>query len=152
MGGNSPFPPLAGEGQDGGNNRMNTINARNLRKNMTDAERALWRHLRLRQIEGHKFHRQQVLGPYIVDFACLDRKLIIEVDGGQHGEQATRDDGRAAWLEARGFRVLRFWNHEVIEDIEAVKAVIARALRPHPNPPQLRGEGGQSPSAFTAGG
>jgi very-short-patch-repair endonuclease len=82
----------------------------------------------MRQLEGHKFRRQQLLGAYIVDLVCLERKLIIEVDGGQHGEQVVSDAERTAWLEAQGFRVLRFWNHDVLRDIEVVKEVIRGAL------------------------
>ncbi len=107
---------------------MNTTKARELMKNPTEAERMLWNHLRLRQFGGHKFRRQQPLGPYIVDFVCLEKKLIVEVDGGQHSEQVAYDKERSAWLEAQGFRVLRFWNHEVLKEIEVVKEVIAEAL------------------------
>ncbi len=107
---------------------MSRERARALRNNPTEAERALWKHLRLRQLEGQKFRRQQPLDPYIVDFACLEKKLIVELDGGQHAEQVASDAERTAWLEAQGFRVLRFWNHDVMKDIEAVKEVIRRAL------------------------
>ncbi len=107
---------------------MSTQRARALRKNPTEAERALWKHLRMRQLEGHKFRRQQPLGRYIVDFVCLEKKLIVEVDGGQHSELVVSDSTRTAWLEAQGFRVLRFWNHDVLRDIEVVKEVIRGAL------------------------
>ena len=102
--------------------------ARTLRRNPTEAERALWRHLRLRQLDGYKFRRQQPLGPYILDFICLEKRLIVELDGGQHAEQVVADAERTAWLEGQGFRVLRFWNHDVLKDIQAVKEVIGRAL------------------------
>ena len=102
--------------------------ARELRRNPTEAERRLWKHLRLRQIGGYKFRRQQSLGPYIVDFVCLGKRVVVEVDGGQHSEQIAYDTERSAWLEAQGFRVLRFWNHEVLKEIEVVKEVIAEAL------------------------
>ena len=105
---------------------MNRSKARTLRKDPTDAERQLWQHLRLRQIAGNKFRRQQPLGPYIADFACLEKRLIVEVDGGQHSEQAMYDARRSRWLEKQGFHVLRFWDHEVLRDIESVKQVIAR--------------------------
>ncbi|MGH7889684.1 MAG: endonuclease domain-containing protein [Thermodesulfobacteriota bacterium] len=107
---------------------MSTTKARELRKNPTDAERKLWRYLR--QVCGYKFRRQQPLGPYIVDFICLEKKVIVEVDGGQHNEQVAYayDGERSAWLEAQGFRVLRFWNHEVLKEIEVIKEVIAEAL------------------------
>ena len=102
--------------------------ARSLRKNPTEAERRLWRYLRLRQLGGWKFRRQQPLGPYIVDFVCLEKRLIIEVDGGQHAAQVKNDAQRAAWLEAEGFRLLRFWNTEVLRDTNAVQETIRAAL------------------------
>lgn len=107
---------------------MSSEHARALRRNPTGAERALWKHLRMRQLDGFKFRRQQPLGPYVVDFVCLERRLIVELDGGQHAEQADSDAERTAWLEAHGFRVLRFWNHDVLKDIEAVKEVIRGVL------------------------
>src|SRR5262249_49556234 len=121
---------------------MSTTQARKLRNNPTDAELALWRQLRLRQFGGYKFRRQQSLGPYIVDFVCLEKRLVVEVDGGQHNEHAVYDAKRSAWLEAQGFHVLRFWNHEVLQQIEAVKETIARALGcfgPLLNPPPQGG-------------
>jgi very-short-patch-repair endonuclease len=104
--------------------------AKLLRKNMTDAERLLWRHLRSRQLSGQKFRRQQPLGRFIVDFVCLEKRLVIELDGGQHAEpgQAAYDAERTAWLEENGFRVLRFWDHEVLKNINAVKEMIAQAV------------------------
>ena len=121
---------------------MKTTKARELRKNPTEAERRLWQHLRLRQFDGYKFRRQQPLGPYIVDFICLEKKIVIEVDGGQHSTQVQYDNERTAWLAAHGFRVLRFWNNEVLSEIEKVKEVIWEALmksHPHLNPPPSRG-------------
>lgn len=121
---------------------MKTAKARELRKNPTEAERRLWQHLRLRQFEGYKFRRQQPLGPYIVDFVCLEKKIVIEVDGGQHSTQVQYDNERTVWLAAQGFRVLRFWNNEVLGEIEMVKEVIWKTLtQPHPhlNPPPSRG-------------
>jgi very-short-patch-repair endonuclease len=82
--------------------------ARALRKNPTEVERLLWRHLRFWQLDGYKFRRQQPLGSYIVDFACLEKRLVIELDGGQHTEQADYDSARDAWLRAEGFLILRF--------------------------------------------
>ena len=108
---------------------MNRSRAKWLRKNATDAERMLWQHLRLRQFAGYKFRRQQPLGNYIVDFVCLQKRLVIEVDGGQHNTQAAYDEQRTAWIEEQGFRVLRFWDDEVMKNIESVKEVIWRALR-----------------------
>jgi len=118
------LPPNAVEGQDGGNIHR----ARELRKRLTDAEKKLWSHIRLRQITGHKFRRQQLIGKYIVDFACFEKKLVVEVDGGQHSLQSSSDKERTAWLESQGYKVLRFWNNEVLKEIEVVLDVIARAL------------------------
>jgi very-short-patch-repair endonuclease len=98
--------------------------ARALRKNLTNAERALWNTLSRRQIAGAKFRRQQVLGSYIVDFVCFEKRLIVEVDGGQHADQLTYDVARTAWLETQGYRVLRFWNNEVLGNIAGVTQVI----------------------------
>lgn len=108
--------------------------ARGLRKVLTDAERLLWSQQRRRRILGYKFKRQLVLGPYIVDFACLERKLVLELDGGQHLEQREYDLRRSQWLKERGFRVLRFWNHQVFQELEAVVRVIQNALDFPPSP------------------
>ncbi len=105
-----------------------TARAKHLRRNATDAEQKLWRHVRNRRLGGHRFRRQQPLGPYIVDFVCLDKKLIVEVDGGQHAERVGRDEKRTAWLESQGFRVLRFWNNQVLTEIEEVAQTIMMAL------------------------
>ena len=86
--------------------------ARRLRRNPTDAEKRLWSKLRHKQLSGHRFRRQVPIGPYIVDFACLGARLIVEVDGGQHANQIERDNARTAWLGGQGFRVLRFWNND----------------------------------------
>src|SRR3990172_5649640 len=125
---------------------MDKINARKLRKNMTEDERTLWKHLRLRQLGGYKFRRQQPIGKYIVDFVCLEKRLIIEIDGGQHSKQVAYDLERSSWLEAQGFRMLRFWNNQVLQETEAVREVIAEALgcyshTPPPFPSPSRGEG-----------
>ena len=106
---------------------MNRTKARELRKNSTEAERTLWKHLRLGQLGGHKFRRQQTLGSYIVDFVCLEKRLVIEVDRGQHSERVACDTERSAWLESQGFRVLRLWDNEVLKEVEIVKEVIAEA-------------------------
>jgi very-short-patch-repair endonuclease len=95
---------------------------------MTEAERALWRRLRKRQLKGCLFRRQFALGRYIVDFVCLQQRLIIEIDGGQHNDQQTYDAKRTTWLEAQGYRVLRFWNNDVLERIDAVVEIIAAAI------------------------
>jgi very-short-patch-repair endonuclease len=102
-------------------------NARDLRRNPTEAERTLWRHLRQRHVAGRKFRRQHPIGRYVLDFVCLETKLVIELDGGQHADREAEDRGRTAWLEARGFRVLRFWNTEVFENLEGVLAAILDA-------------------------
>lgn len=110
--------------------------ARNLRQLATDAEHRLWQRLRNRQVCGAKFRRQHPVPPYIVDFVCLEKKLVIETDGGQHIEQQTYDEKRTTFLEARGFQVLRFWNNEILTQTEDVLDVIFRALNetPHPDP------------------
>ena len=112
-------------------------NARRLRKTQTDAERCLWRLLRNRSIAGCKFRRQHPVGPYICDFVSIDRQLVIEVDGGQHALQVEKDDARSAYLESKGYTVMRFWNHEVLTETEAVLERIfnvASSDTPHPVP------------------
>src|SRR5207302_1132207 len=108
--------------------RLAIEQARELRRDMTNAERKLWLRLRRKRLDGHRFRRQVPLGPFIVDFACLAARLVIEVDGGQHAEQVERDTARNAWLESRGFRVLRFWNFQVLQETESVMAAIWMAL------------------------
>ena len=123
--------------------------ARRLRKNMTDAERALWRYLRMRQLDGHKFRRQVPIGPYIADFVCLKAMLVIEVDGGQHADAVTYDSRRDDFMRGQGYRILRFWNNEVLANIEGVWDVIAAEINnppscggtPHPNLPPQGGKG-----------
>ena len=102
---------------------------------MTDAERSLWQHLRGRQVAGLKFRRQHSVGRYIVDFACLEAALIIEVDGGQHADQRGHDQERTAWLEERGYRVLRFWNDEVLANAAGVMEAIWQEVRQRARPP-----------------
>ncbi len=140
---------------------MNTTNrdrARELRKNLTDTERLLWAALRGRRFAGFKFRRQMPLGSYIVDFVCLDRRLVIELDGGQHTQQADYDQRRTDWLRSQGFRVIRFWNHEVLQDWETVAEVIWRELQTPltPDPSPARGEGRVTDTCasdhFAAGG
>lgn len=101
---------------------------RHLRKSMTDAERRLWQALRNRQLGGHKFRRQHPLPPYVADFACVERGLIVEVDGGQHSERVEADAARTRALQARGFRVIRVWNNEVMANFQGVLATILAAL------------------------
>ena len=95
---------------------------------MTEAERRLWSRLRRRKVEGHYFRRQVPLGPFVLDFACMQAKLVIEVDGGQHATQESSDRSRESWLAGRGYRVVRFWNHDVLRDTDAVIVEIARQL------------------------
>jgi len=106
--------------------------ARALRKNLTEAEKVLWNHLRFWQVDGYKFRRQQPLGNYIVDFVCLEKRLIIEIDGGQHAEQSSYDAERDAWLRGQGFSVLRFWNNDVLQNISGVKDAILSKLESTP--------------------
>lgn len=109
--------------------RKPSPHARPLRRAMTDAEKTLWEALRNRQLDGRKFRRQMTIGPYIADFACIAARLIIELDGGQHTTSAT-DTRRTARLEAQGWHVLRYWNHDVLENLEGVLAAITAALSP----------------------
>lgn len=119
------------------------VRARELRLNSTDAERRLWRHLRNHQVNGWQFRRQHPVPPYFADFACVEARLIVEADGGQHADNDA-DLKRTAYLEKRGWRVLRFWNNEILESTDHVIETIAAALGPHPNPPPLRGRGGKA--------
>lgn len=128
------------------------INARDLRENSTEMEKKIWTQLRGRRFEGYKFRRQHDIGKYIVDFVCLEHKLIIELDGGQHNEQAQKsyDDERTKYLEKNGYKVLRFWNNEVNSNFEGVLETIYNGLHdleskgsltPHPDPLPKGGEG-----------
>ena len=114
-------------------------NSRSLRREMTDAEKLLWRQLRMKQFEGHKFRRQHPLGNYIVDFVCLEAALILEVDGGQHAENANNDAIRTQWLQEKGFHVMRFWNNEVLNNIEGVKLAVWNYLSKLQPPSQPSG-------------
>ena len=116
-------------------------NAKALRSNQTDAEQRLWYHLRAHRFMGLKFKRQKPLGRYIVDFVCLERRLIIELDGGQHAEQAAYDRHRDAWLRNQGYTVLRFWNNEVMQQLEGVLEQIRGTLSLSPAPLPQAGEG-----------
>jgi very-short-patch-repair endonuclease len=95
-------------------------NAKQLRIRQTEAEQRLWHHLRGGRFLGHKFKRQKPVGPYIADFVCLSEMLLVEVDGGQHNAEQAADSTRDRWFISRGFTVLRFWNHEVLQQTEAV--------------------------------
>lgn len=130
--------------------------ARHLRRTLTDAERRLWYHLRDRRLDGWKFRRQLPIGPFVADFACLEAGMVVEVDGGQHGDGA--DAARDAFLRRHGFAVLRFWNNDVLTRTQVVLATIHAALstHPHPGPLPQAGEGEQrqrlEPDLFPHGG
>lgn len=109
--------------------------ARRLRRDQTDAEALLWSRLRDRRLDGWKFRRQAPVDRYIVDFLCVDAKLVIELDGGQH--TATTDEARTRVIEACGYLVIRFWNNDVLTNMDGVLLTIVDAMRagtPHPNP------------------
>ena len=109
--------------------------ARALRREQTDAERMLWSHLRDRQLLGAKFRRQHPIGPYIVDVCCPERRLVVEVDGSHHAQRIESDRQRTDFLVRQGYRVLRFWDHDVLVNTEVVLEEIARAVAdPHPSP------------------
>ena len=104
-------------------------NARRLRREQTDPEGILWHHLRARQMRGAKFRRQFPIGPYFADFCSTERRLIIELDGAQHVERSREDEVRTSFLESEGYRVLRFWNSQVLESVEEVLGAIDELLR-----------------------
>ncbi len=139
--------PLQGEGWGEGEHPRNlalTDNAQSLRKRMTEVEKTLWYYLRDRRFEGLKFRRQYPLGKFIVDFICVEKKLIIELDGGQHAINANRDLMRDIWLGEQGYHVVRFWNNEVIENLNGVLETLHSYLNnPHPNPLPNREKGKQ---------
>jgi very-short-patch-repair endonuclease len=118
---------------------MASQTARSLRAHQTEVEKRLWSRLRDRGLFGLKFRRQVPLGPFVADFVCAEGALVIELDGGQHESSQGKDDRRTAWLESRGWRVVRFWNNEVNENIDGVLQMIASACgidvdHPHPDP------------------
>jgi very-short-patch-repair endonuclease len=120
--------------------------AKRLRRTLTEAELRLWQILRSRQFKGAKFRRQQPIGPFIVDFVCHQHRLIIEADGGQH--DVAKDSPRTAFLANAGYRVVRFWNNDIMTNIDGVAQLIASELAtPHPaqaapeSPSPSRGEG-----------
>ncbi len=117
-------------------------NARILRSHQTEAEQRLRYHLRAHRFMGLKFKRQKPIGCYIVDFVCVERRLIIEIDGGQHAEQAEYDQHRDTWLRSQGYTVLRFWNNEIMQQLGAVleQIRITSTLSPGPSPTSGRGE------------
>lgn len=122
-----PSPRKRGEGLG---ERGMLRNAKALRSNQTEAEQRLWYHLRAHRFMGLKFKRQKPIGRYIVDFVCLERRLIIELDGGQHTGQSVQDQRRDAWLRSRGYTVLRFWNNDVMQQMEGVLEQIRLSLSP----------------------
>ena len=131
------------------------VRARSLRKLPTDAEALLWFYLRDRRMADYKFRRQRPIGPYFADFACLEARLIVELDGGQHVEAAAYDADRTRFLEQQGFRVLRFWNNEVLMQTDAVRERILQALlggSPHPSPLPQAGEGARQGAALRVDG
>jgi very-short-patch-repair endonuclease len=127
--------------------RPTSPHASRFRREATDCEQRLWQLLRNRGLEGFKFRRQATVGPYVVDFLCAQHRLIVEIDGGQHNEDADRI--RTRFLQMEGYAILRFWNHEVIENIEGVIEAIRIRLNaarmapdsPSPNPLPHAGEG-----------
>lgn len=118
--------------------------ARQLRDDQTLSEKRLWARLRARRLGGWKWKRQVPRGRYIVDFICAEAKLIVELDGGQHDERRAYDADRTAWLGTQGYRVIRFWNSAIVENIDGVTDAILAACggeAPHPASPRERGEG-----------
>ncbi|WP_166209535.1 endonuclease domain-containing protein [Cognatiluteimonas telluris] len=118
--------------------------ARQLRRRQTDAERKLWHQLRNGALMGCKFRRQHPVGPYIVDFICVEASLVIELDGSQH-QGCGADAARTSFLEREGYRVLRFWNNDALMQTDSVLAIVYDVLfattGPHPNPSPARGSG-----------
>ena len=126
-------------------------NAKTLRTNQTEAEQRLWYHLRAHRFMDLKFKRQKPMGRYIVDFVCVERRLIIELDGGQHAEQVVYDQHRDAWLRSQGYTVLRFWNNEVMQQLEGVLEQIRLTLTLSPSPSPERSPSPQSSPASGRG-
>ena len=114
---------------------------------MTDAERRIWAILRAQQIEGHRFRRQVPIGRYIADFVCHHARLIVEIDGGQHDLSSASELERSAFLKNEGYRLLRFWNNDVLANLDGVYATIAETLGHTPSPSMGEGRGGGEASA-----
>jgi very-short-patch-repair endonuclease len=129
-----------------GGNAGRTTRSRELRRAQTDAEKRLWRRLNNRQLAGCKFVRQEPIGPYFADFACRERRLVVELDGSQHAE-SEYDRVRDAFMAERGYRVLRFWNHEVMTNLDGVLETIYAALDPEPPPHPAASQLDLSPQA-----
>ena len=153
-----PSPRLRRGGVGGGGTMPNRTprrndsrvpRARQLRRDTTDAEKKLWQRLRQLPLSQSHFRRQATIGPYFADFACHQTRIVIEIDGGQHAQSVT-DQQRTHYLEARGYRVLRFWNNDVLANVDGVIDRICEAIAlcedpPPPTPPhRKRGEGRQS--------
>ena len=119
-----------------------TLRAQELRRSATEAEKRLWTHLSRRQLAGYKFSRQMPIGPFICDFLCREAQLVVEVDGGQHDALDQAEQARTEYLNKEEYRVIRFWNHDVLQNTDGVLAMIRDALNtPHPQPlPQAGGE------------
>ena len=117
--------------------------ARTLRQNMTEAERRVWQILRSQQLKGYKFRRQVPIGRYIADFVCHEVRLIVEIDGGQHDRSSPQEAERSMFLHDQGYRVLRFWNNEVLANLDGVHQTIANELGriTPPQPSPIEGEG-----------
>ena len=116
-------------------NPKGKVRSRHLRRKMTMSEQMLWQGLRKRQMRSYKFRRQHPYENYVLDFVCLETRLVIEVDGGQHQERIDYDTKRTQWLEHQGFQVLRFWNNEVMNNLEGVLDVVWRSLHLGIQPP-----------------
>jgi len=127
--------------------RSTNPHARRLRKEATDVERLLWSVLRNRQLDNHKFRFQATIGPFVVDFLCAEKRLIVELDGGQHSEDVDRE--RTAYLEKAGYSLIRFWNSDLTQNLDGVLEAIRLKLSalpaaqhaPSPNPLPQAGEG-----------
>ena len=132
-----------GGGQGEGASRVFTMpinltqTAKELRRNATDAEQLLWKYLKAKQLEGLKFRRQEQIGRFIADFVCYEKGVIVEADGGQHAQEKGKDEERTEWLNSQGFTVLRFWNNEILTNIEGVVEVIRMHCKGDFNVPPL---------------
>ena len=134
---------MAGEGQS--RSDQETVDnlkgiVKSLRKRLTDAEKVLWKHLRAKQLQGLKFRRQEPIGKYVVDFVCYQKRIVVEVDGGQHSKESSKDEERDRWFQKEGYKVLRFWNNDVLTNTDGVLEVIMKNVSPSPGPSH-RGRG-----------
>ncbi|MBI1214275.1 MAG: DUF559 domain-containing protein [Alphaproteobacteria bacterium] len=132
-----PPLPLAGEGRGEGKTRKRrrtTLRARTLRRNQTDAEKIIWHELKAKRFQGLKFKRQHPVGPYFADFICIEKKLIVEIDGGQHCGNAA-DEARTDFMTQKGYEVVRFWNNDVLQNTQGVLEALFLALFPQAGTP-----------------